>query len=54
MLRGGAGAGAAAAAGLDMREWWGATRDSYFDRVTKAFILDAVREGAGARASKYV
>lgn len=45
---------AAAAAGLDMREWWGATRDSYFDRVTKAHILDAVREGAGAEAARRI
>ena len=37
-----------------MREWWGATRDSYFDRVTKAHILDAVREGAGTEAARRI
>ncbi len=38
----------ATAAGLDMRQNWTATKDSYFGRVPKALILDAVREGAGA------
>ena len=38
----------ATAAGLDMRQCWTATKDSYLDRVPKALILDAVREGAGA------
>ncbi len=38
----------ATAAGLDMRQNWTATKDSYLDRVPKAMILDAVREGAGA------
>ena len=38
----------ATAAGLDMRQCWTATRESYLGRVPKALILDAVREGAGA------
>jgi ParB family chromosome partitioning protein len=37
----------ATAAGLDMRECWTATKESYLGRVPKALILDAVREGAG-------
>jgi len=41
----------AAAAGLDMRGCWTATRDGYLDRVPKALILDAVREGAGTSAA---
>ena len=41
----------ATAAGLDMRQWWTATQDSYFGRVTKAGILAAVREGAGEAAA---
>ena len=38
----------ASAAGLDMRQCWTATEESYLGRVPKALILDAVREGAGA------
>ncbi len=38
----------AAAAGLDMRQCWTATKESYLGRVPKALILEAVREGAGA------
>ncbi len=38
----------ASAAGLDMRQCWTATRESYLGRVPKALILDAVREGARA------
>ena len=41
----------AAAAGLDMRQWWTVTQDSYLGRVTKAGILAAVREGVGANAA---
>ena len=41
----------AAAAGLDMRQWWTATQNSYLGRVTKAGILAAVREGAGEAAA---
>jgi len=42
---------AATAAGLDMRGCWTATREGYLDRVPKALILDAVREGAGTSAA---
>jgi len=45
---------AAQRAGLDMRQWWTATRGTYLDRVTKAMILDAVREGAGAAAARQI
>jgi len=45
---------AAAKAGLDMRQWWAATRDSYLSRVTKAGILDAVREGAGEDTARRI
>ena len=38
----------ATAAGLDMRQCWKATKESYLGRVPKTLILDAVREGAGA------
>ena len=41
----------AQAAGLDMRQWWTATRDSYLGRVTKAGIMAAVRDGAGESAA---
>ena len=41
----------AAAAGLDMRQCWTPTKESYLGRVSKALILDAVREGAGASAA---
>lgn len=45
---------AAQRAGLDMREWWTATRESYLSRVTKAGILAAVREGAGEDAARRI
>lgn len=35
----------ARAVGLDMAEWWTPTRDNYLGRVSKARILEAVREG---------
>jgi len=38
----------AGSAGLDMRQCWTATKESYLGRVPKALILDAVREGAGS------
>ncbi len=38
----------ATAAGLDMRQSWTPTKESYLGRVPKALILDAVPEGAGA------
>ena len=41
----------ATAAGLDMRQCWTATKEGFLDRVPKALILDAVREGAGASAA---
>jgi ParB family transcriptional regulator, chromosome partitioning protein len=34
----------AQAAQLDMRQWWSATADSYFSSVSKARILEVVRE----------
>ncbi len=37
---------------LDMRRFWQPTVASYLGRVSKALILDAVREGAGAGAAK--
>jgi ParB family transcriptional regulator, chromosome partitioning protein len=33
---------------LDMAEWWAPTRDSYLAHVSKAQILEAVREGVSA------
>ena len=36
---------------LDMRLWWKADAASYFGRVPKAMILDAVRDGAGMAAA---
>ena len=35
--------------GLDMAEWWAPTRESYFAHVSKALILEAVREGVSDR-----
>jgi len=45
---------AAQRAGLDMRQWWTATRESYLGRVTKAGILAAVRDGAGKDAARRI
>ena len=36
---------------LDMRLWWKADAASYFGRVPKSLILDAVRDGAGVAAA---
>ena len=36
---------------LDMRLWWKADAGSYFGRVPKGMILDAVRDGAGVAAA---
>jgi ParB family chromosome partitioning protein len=36
---------------LDMADWWTATADGYFNRVSKDAILAAVTEGAGADAA---
>ncbi len=44
----------AGAAGLDMRQCWTPTREGYLGRVSKALILQAVREGAGANAAKSI
>ncbi|WP_420608242.1 ParB/RepB/Spo0J family partition protein [Novosphingopyxis sp.] len=44
----------ATAAGLDMRQCWTATKESYLGRVQKALILDAVREGAGAGVARRI
>ena len=44
----------ATAAGLDMRQCWSSTKDSYLGRVPKALILDAVREGAGASVANRI
>ena len=35
--------------GLDMAEWWAPTRESYFAHVSKAHILEAVREGVSEK-----
>jgi len=37
---------------LDMRDWWSPTIDRYLGRVSKALVLDAVREGASAQAAE--
>jgi len=42
---------AATAAGLDMRQCWTATKESYLSMVPKALILEAVRDGAGSSAA---
>jgi ParB family chromosome partitioning protein len=44
----------AGAAGLDMRAWWQADRESYLGRVPKAAILAAVREGVGGDAARRI
>jgi len=33
--------------GLDMADWWTAGQDTYFSRVSKQVILQAIAEGAG-------
>jgi ParB family chromosome partitioning protein len=42
----------AALAGLDPAAWWTPTREGYLDRVPKALIAEAVREGAGGTAAR--
>lgn len=42
----------AAALSLDMTQWWQPTGASYLARVSKARILEAVREGVGASAAE--
>ena len=39
----------ALAVNLDMAEWWAPTRDSYLAHVSKAQILEAVREGVSEK-----
>jgi ParB family chromosome partitioning protein len=34
---------------LDMAEWWAPTKASYLAHVSKALILEAVREGASEK-----
>ncbi len=41
----------AEAVGLDMADWWTATRASYLGRVSKARVLDAVREAVTPEAA---
>jgi ParB family transcriptional regulator, chromosome partitioning protein len=40
----------AAAAGLDLAQWWVPTAKGYFSRVSKAQIAEAVTEGVSAQA----
>ena len=40
----------AAAAGLDMREWWTATASGYFNALPKAVILAAVKEATSSES----
>jgi ParB family chromosome partitioning protein len=42
----------ALALGLDMTQWWQPTAQSYFRHVSKARILDAVREGVTPEAAE--
>lgn len=42
----------AAAAGLDMREWWTATANGYFNALPKAAILAAVKEATSLDVAK--
>lgn len=42
----------AAALGLDMALWWKPTKASYLGRVSKALILDAVKEGVSPSAAE--
>ncbi|MDR3490326.1 MAG: ParB/RepB/Spo0J family partition protein [Bradyrhizobium sp.] len=37
---------------LDMRDWWVPTIDSYTGRVSRALMLDAVREGVSPQAAE--
>ena len=42
----------ATALSLDMTHYWSPTAASYFSRVTKAQVLDAVREGVSSEAAE--
>lgn len=44
----------AAAAGLDMADWWQATRASYLDRVSKTLIREAVTEAVSRQAAENI
>ena len=44
----------AAAAGLDLAQWWTPTAKGYFSRVSKAQIAEAVTEGVHARAANNI
>jgi ParB family chromosome partitioning protein len=44
----------AAAAELDMADWWAPTKDSFFDRVTKSQILAAVVERVSKEAAENI
>lgn len=46
------GAGLAQAVGLDMAVWWKPTAESYFRHVSKAVILDAVRQFAPSHVAR--
>lgn len=46
--------GLAEALGLDMTRFWEATAESYFSRVTKGRIVEAVEEGAGRAAAERI
>ena len=41
----------AGALGLDMTQWWSPTKASYLGKVSKAVILEAVREGVSPEAA---
>jgi ParB family chromosome partitioning protein len=42
----------ATALDLDMKQWWKATKGTYFGRVSKASILEAVTEGVASYAAR--
>lgn len=44
----------AEALGLDMTAWWSPTRDTYLGRVSKAQILEAVREAVSPQAAENI
>ena len=37
-----------------MRAYWKATASGYFDRVSKALVLEAVREGTSVEAARRI
>ena len=42
----------AATLGLDMRDWWSPTKERYLGRVSKAAVLEVVREGVSTQAAE--